>query len=71
MWVGMGMGEGVDADANRIDVLYPLESCGTVPNPEKSRLSRPAGQSGLVPKNFRDGTNGTGQTGRDRRDGTI
>ncbi len=51
MWVGMGMGEGVDADANRIDVLYPLESCGTVPNPEKSRLSR---------KIF-----GTGQTGRD------
>ncbi len=41
--------------------VYKVESCGTVPNPEKSRLSRPVGQSGLVPKDFQDGTNGTGQ----------
>ncbi len=39
---------------------YRLESCETVPNPEKSRLSRLVGQSGLVAKDFRDGTNGIG-----------
>ena len=53
--------------------MFTLESCGTVPNPEKSRLSRPVGQTGLSRKlfgtgqtgsgqfeNFRDGTNGIG-----------
>jgi hypothetical protein len=29
-----------------LKLVAQLESCGTVPNPEKSRLSRPAGQSG-------------------------
>ncbi len=38
-----------------------LGSCGTVLNPEKSRLSRPVGHTGLGQfKIFRDGTNGIG-----------
>jgi hypothetical protein len=38
-----------------------LETCGTVPNPEKSRLSRPAGQTGLSRKVFGTGQTGSGQ----------
>ena len=45
---------------------YLLEHCGTVPNPEKSRLSCPAGQTGLSRKFF-----GTGQTGRDNIEKTC
>jgi hypothetical protein len=49
--------------------LCNLESCGTVPNPEKSRLSRPVGHTELSRKFF-----GTGQTGLGQfkifRDGT-
>ena len=40
--------------------MFQLESCGIVSNPEKSRLSRPIGQSGFVPKPFRDRTNRIG-----------
>ena len=42
-------------------VGFSLEYCGTVPNPEKSRLSRPAGQSGLSRKFFGTGQTGSGQ----------
>src|SRR3984957_12876426 len=49
--------------------LYPLESCGTVPNPEKSRLSRPAGQTGQSRNFFGTGQTGPGQFGK-IRDGT-
>ena len=37
---------------------FKVESCGTVPNPEKSRLSRGTGQTGLSRKFF-----GAGQKG--------
>jgi hypothetical protein len=49
--------------------LLLLESCGTVPNPEKSRLSRPAGQTGLSRKLFGTGQTGSGQF-KKIRDGT-
>jgi hypothetical protein len=49
-----------------------VESCGTVPNPEKSRLSRPVGQTGLSRKFFGTGQTGFGTirkfSGRDKRD---